>query len=569
MIIFKKLRYKNLLSTGNVFTEINLDTSQSTLIIGSNGSGKSSMLDALSFALYGRPFRDVNKNQLINSINGKQLVVELEFDVGAVTYRIVRGIKPNIFEVYQNGDMINQNADTREYQELFERNILKMNHKAFSQIVVLGSASFVPFMQLKSNHRREIIENLLDIQIFSVMNVLLKDRVSKNKMSLVESEYSIKNTNDKIKLTKHHISAVQSSAEELVQHKKDQMNNYINLVRNNIEKIAEIDTQNHQLQNLITDEESVNTNLSMLHTKQNSLERQIRDGKKELQFFEKHSECPMCKQGISHDHKQPITQSLTDTVVGCMEELHKTESEIEIMNQRLGEISGVKAEIDKNNRQIDELRIQNKINKQLVLAIKRELDQQELTSDNNPQHADELKQFSFQLDQQMAVKESLLKQKGVLDVAVLLLKDTGIKTKIIKQYIPIINKLINKYLAAMDFFVNFELNENFEETIKSRFRDEFTYASFSEGEKTRLDLALLFAWRALAKLRNSVNTNLLIFDEILDSSLDSNGLDEFLKIIAGLSEDSNVFIISHREAAADKFTNVLKFEKIRNFSRIV
>ena len=568
MILFKKLRYKNLLSTGNVFTEINLNQSQTTLVVGANGAGKSSFLDALSFVLYGRPFRKINKNQLINTINNKNLVVEVEFSIGKVEYKIIRGIKPNVFEVYQNGTLVNQNADAREYQELLEKNVIKMNHKSFSQIVVLGSASFVPFMQLNAAHRREIIEDLLDIQIFSTMNTLLKERVSKNKSDQVDVDYQIKGAAEKIELHKKHIESLKTSNEELVQQKEAALKERRETIERYNVQIAETTAEIERYNDLIQDHGKVTKSVEEVRKLRQKLTDKYKAASRELAFFEENDECPTCKQGIHHEHKHPIVEKSRQSITQLEEAIQQLRNKDTALAERLDAILEISQTITSLQQDINNFNVQITINNQLITSIQEEIDALRTNTQQIDTNNEEIKQLKSALKVAVNHKEELLRDKQVLDIASTLLKDTGIKTKIIKQYIPVINKLINKYLAAMDFFVNFELNENFEETIKSRFRDEFTYDSFSEGEKSRLDLALLFAWRALAKLRNSASTNLLIFDEILDSSLDSNGLDEFMKIISGLTDDANVFIISHRETAADKFTNVIKFEKVKSFSRI-
>lgn len=569
MIIFEKLRYRNFLSTGNVFTEIDLNSAQTTLIIGENGSGKSSCLCALSFALYGRPFRKINKNQLINTINGKNLVVELEFSIGKVQYKIIRGIKPNIFEVYQNGSLINQNADAREYQEMLEKNVIKMNHKSFSQIVVLGSASFTPFMQLTAAHRREIIEDLLDIQIFSTMNSLLKEKVSKNKADNTEIDYTIRGVADKIELHQRHVDSLKTSNDDLILQKEKAVDEKYKLIESLNEKVKQASEEVGQLSASIGDRNKVQASIEDVRKLRHKLNEKYKIASQELLFFQENDQCPTCRQGIHDDHKHPIVEKSKTSLAQLEEAIQQLREKDTVLAERLDQIVEITRKISVVQQEISNHNVQITINNRLIESTNEEI----MALKSNTQQIDinnsEIKQLKADLKVSVARKEELLKYKQILDVAATLLKDSGIKTKIIKQYIPIINKLINKYLAAMDFFVNFELNENFEETIKSRFRDEFSYESFSEGEKTRLDLALLFAWRALAKLRNSVSTNLLIFDEILDSSLDGNGLDEFMKIVLGLTDGANVFIISHRETAVDKFTNVLKFEKHKNFSRIV
>lgn len=566
MITFKKLRYKNLLSSGNVFTELDLCGEPTTLVIGTNGAGKSSFLDALSFGLYGRPFRKIVKNQLINSINQKNLVVELEFETNNREYKIIRGIKPNIFEVYQDGNLINQNADAREYQELLEKNVIKMNHKSFSQIVVLGSASFVPFMQLQSSHRREIIEDLLDIQIFSTMAVLLKSRMSETKTKTIENNFFITNLSSKIDVHREHLAKSRASSESQIKAKESALvekQKYVAEQRAICEQLSE------QITALdVTDADQARANLERAKTIQRDLVRKRQTTTKMRDFFVQHDTCPTCNQGITDDHRHPKIEANEATLAQIETALNQLQVRIDKMESRIDEIESIERSIEQLKRTLNTHKMNVAVGSQLVAAIQADLEDLNDNTTNQQLDTSAVDELQQQLNVARKTKDELAKQTLVLDAANFLLKDNGIKTAIIKQYIPVINKLINKHLSMMDFFVNFELSENFTETIKSRFRDEFSYESFSEGEKSRLNLALLFTWRALAKMRNSISTNLLIFDEILDSSLDTNGLDEFMKIISTLAGDTNVFIISHRETAIDKFTNVIKFEKHKNFSRI-
>jgi len=569
MIVFEKLRWKNILSTGNAFTEIALNAHKTSLIVGENGAGKSTILDALCFALYGKPFRKINKNQLLNSINGKGLVVEIEFKVGKRSYQIKRGIKPNLFEIYVDGTLLDQHSDAREYQEMLEKQILKLNYRSFSQIVILGSASFVPFMQLPAAHRREVIEDLLDIQIFSTMNVLLKDKQNVNKIKIGDADYALKSTADKIDLYNKHINALKQNNDELISQKEQQL-------RNLHQQIDEADTQSTSiqseianLQSSIEDQPKVRARLEKINTIARQVDNKLDKIRKETEFFSEHDDCPTCRQGIAHDHKTSIIKKGSDQLTEMQAGKEKIAEELNTINARLSAIADVSTDISSKNREVSDLLVQIRTWHSFITGIEAEIEKLRANTtqiDTNTEEVNTLKQL---LADSIADKETLIGQKNIYDVASLLLKDGGIKTKIIKQYVPIINKLINKYLAAMDFFVNFELNENFEETIKSRFRDEFTYDSFSEGEKLRIDLALLFAWRAVAKLRNSASTNLLIMDEVFDSSLDGSGTEEFMKILNGVTSDTNTFIISHKgDQLFEKFEHVIKFEKHKNFSRI-
>ena len=569
MIVFEKLRYQNILSTGNQFTEIFLNKSKSTLIVGENGAGKSTMIEAITFALYGKPFRNINKPQLMNSITGKNLLVELEFSIGKQKYMIRRGIKPTVFEIYQNGNMLNQNAGARDDQEYLEKQILKLNFKSFSQIVVLGSANYVPFMQLPSHLRRGVVEDLLDIQIFSVMNSLLKDKINTNKSDLTDIDYQINLCEQKIEMHNKHIDTLKANNDELIAQKQIKIQEYeanschINIATADL--LKEVETLNAK----VADETRISSRKTKLVQMESSIEDKIRKLKKEVAFYHDHDNCPTCKQGIDYEFKTEILAKREAKSAELAEGLNKLETEIEAANARIKEIEKLNKDIMALNTKISDNNQQIKYYQRHIKDLEAEI--AELVEQGLKIHTDveETDQYQDELKALNKRKEELSNHKAVLDVASSLLKDTGIKTKIIRQYVPIMNKLINKYLASLDFFVNFELDESFNETIKSRFRDDFSYASFSEGEKMRIDLALMFTWRAIAKLRNSASTNLLIMDEVFDSSLDSSGTDEFLKILESLTQDTNTFIISHKgDQLFDKFHSVIRFEKHSNFSRI-
>jgi DNA repair exonuclease SbcCD ATPase subunit len=569
MIYFKSIKWKNLLSTGNIFTEVVFDKHKTTLIVGENGAGKSTILDALSFGLYGKPFRKVNKNQLLNSINGKGAVVELEFSIGKKQYKIVRGIKPNVFEIYVDDNLIDQNADAKEYQEMLETQILKLNHKSFAQIVILGSASFVPFMQLPTAHRREIVEDLLDIQIFSTMNSLLKDKIAYNRIKATDADYKVKSNAEKIEMHKKHIESLKQNNDELIAQKQAQLEKVNGDIATANTEIASINAEIEQLSGSIADHDKVRNKLEKIQEIARKVDNRLEKIRKDIAFFETHDDCPTCRQGIEHEHKATILENNNSQVTEIEQGKEQLAVELDSVTARLSEITNISSTISTKNKAVSELLVQIRTWSGFVAQINKEIEDIGNNTKQIDANNEEIKTLKEALKLAIAEKEELAKDKQVYDIAASLLRDTGIKTKIIKQYVPIINKLINKYLAAMDFFVSFELNENFEETIKSRFRDEFTYDSFSEGEKMRIDLALLFAWRAVAKLRNSVSTNLLIMDEVFDSSLDSSGTDEFLKILNGLTTDTNTFIISHKgDQLFDKFEHVIKFEKHKNFSRI-
>ena len=570
MIFFKTLRYKNFLSTGNTFTEIGLGKNQTTLIVGENGAGKSTILDALSFAMYNKPFRKINKPQLMNSINKKDLVVELEFDVGSNKYKIIRGLKPNIFEVYQNNNMISQDADNRDYQEILERQILKLNHKSFCQVVVLGSASFVPFMQLPAASRREVIEDLLDIQIFSTMNSLLKEKISTNSTKIMDVDYQYDLTSEKISMQHQYIVAMQKNNDEQVDKLKVELKQYMDKIDSEKSAIVLLEEQIGILNEQINDQDQVARKQKKLQVLETQLNDKLAKLQNEIEFFNLHDTCPTCKQSIDDGFKCETVATKENQMQETNSGVEQLRQEIQTIQDRIQSIANISSQITSFN--IEKITHSNSISGLLSQCKKAAKDIEELQKKTedfvlNDDKMKELEQTIGTLSEQ---KGELLRDKDALAVAAIVLKDNGIKARIIKQYIPVINKLINKYLAAMDFFVNFELDENFNETIKSRFRDEFSYASFSEGEKMRINLAILFTWRAVAKLRNSASTNLLIMDEVLDGSLDSNGTDEFLKIINTLTQDTNTFIISHKvDQLVDKFANTLRFEKHKNFSRIV
>ena len=568
LIIFRKLRWKNLLSTGNIFTEIELDKENTTLIVGENGAGKSTILDALSFVLFGKAFRKINKPQLLNSITQKGLLVEIEFTVGANNYLIKRGIKPTVFEVYQNDNLLNQTAESKDYQEILEKHILKVNHKSFCQVVVLGSASFIPFMQLTPAQRREVIEDILELEIFTTMNTVLKSKISEHSSEISKSNADRRVVEEKIKLTKQHLLQIQNNNEEIINEKK-------NLIKETDEKISnlqdtylELENNSKRLNELIQDEMTISKKINKLSQLRHQIEAKRAVLDKDIEFLVKHEGCPTCKQVIDSEFKSKTILEKNKEIDIIDQGLKELVEQYDLTNNRLNEIIEVYADLTTNKFDIHKNRTElfsfieykNKLNEEInKISIQ--------TSDNNDNKIGDLEN---ELAEILNNYNSLIDQKSVFHYASLLLKDAGIKARIIKQYVPVINKLIGKYLSSMDFFVQFELDEEFNETIKSRFRDEFSYASFSEGEKMRINLAILFTWRAVAKLRNSVATNILIMDEVFDSSLDTNGTEEFLKIIKDLTSDTNTFIISHKtDQLYDKFSKVLKFEKYKNFSRMV
>jgi DNA repair exonuclease SbcCD ATPase subunit len=569
MIEFKTLRWMNLLSTGNAFTEVSLNAHKSTLIVGQNGAGKSTILDALSFVLYGKPFRKINKPQLINTINGKNCVVEVEFDVGKKKYKVIRGIKPNIFEIYHNGEMINQSADVKDYQEMLEKTILKLNHKSFNQIVILGSASFVPFMQLPAAHRREIIEDLLDIQIFSVMNSLLKDKIATNRSSITDNKYKLEMVIDKIDIHKKHLEAQKVDNTQLIADKQAKITKLTNDVSKIKKNLEAYNKEIEELRTKLINKDKLSAKQTKLQTLQRQIGERVKKTTKEIDFFTEHDTCPTCNQDISQEFKDNMIGDRTKQQTQLVDGLNKLQEELSIVVESMQEFAEINDSIVELNKNVAVSNNNAKFSNEAIQELQIEVTALQEKTMNIENNSAEIKTLLEDQNALGLAKIELEEEKSVYDVASVLLKDSGIKTKIIKQYIPVINKLINKYLASMDFFVNFELDENFEEKIKSRFRDEFSYASFSEGEKARLDLALLFTWRSIAKLRNSASTNLLILDEVFDGSLDNTGNDELLGILQALTQGNNVFVISHKtDAYLDKFDKVLKFEKHKNFSRI-
>ena len=567
-INFEKVKYKNILSTGNVFTTVELNQVPSTLIAGSNGSGKSTLLDAIVFGLYGRPFRNINKAQLVNSINNKELIVELYFTAGGDKYKILRGIKPNLFEIWKNGAMINKDASIRDYQGFLEDDILGINFKAFNQIVVLGSATYIPFMELRAYQRREIIEDLLDIQVFSVMGTLAKERMSSIKTDITDNKYDIEMVESKISSQQENDEAIRNLKTIEVDKIKEKMGGHIEDIEN---KNGTIDTQDEIIKVLyddISDKPNEKQKFADATEKRAELERSRVQFEKELSFYEHNDDCPTCKQGIAHDFKQEQIIDKNQQKAGIEKGLVEIADVLTKHQTRLGSISKIEEQIQSVNFKISEIRAEIKMSKNALMSYKKELDnaQKEVAEIDTSK----LENLQKRIDKLTVSRTELLDEHEVLNIVQLILRDGGIKAKIISQYIPVINKLINKYLAAFDLFVDFQLDEEFNEVIRSRFRDKFTYASFSEGEKLRITLSIMLAWRSVAKLRSSVSTNLLILDETLDGALDGVGIESLIETLHGLNNDDNIFVISHRgDQFAEKFENNLKFEKIKNFSELV
>jgi DNA repair exonuclease SbcCD ATPase subunit len=569
MIIFEKVRWKNFLSTGNWFTEIDFTRSPNTLIIGSNGSGKSTILDALTFGLFGKPFRKINKPQLPNSINEKECIVEIEFKVGKKSYKIIRGIKPNTFEIYQEGKLLNQDAAARDYQEVLEKNILKLNFKSFTQIVILGSASFTPFMQLSAADRRNIIEDLLDIQIFSSMNSLVKEKMVEIKDASAKIKYDMDLTAEKIELQKQNIEEHKKHNDAEIEKKKQEIITSETQIGHLQIDIELIQKHINVLTSKILNKDAVEAKRTKLSNFENQLSNNLRKLDKDVKFYEDNHDCPTCKQTITQDwkEKQILEKQVKKGDISIA--LTDIEKKIADANNVINEMLKITKHINEHNSEVIKHNASITAINKYVAKLNAEITELSTRKDNLEEENTKLKELREELAELVKKQKQIADEKQYYEFAGTLLKDTGIKTKIIKQYLPIMNKLINKYLTAMDSFINFNLNENFEETIKSRHRDDFSYHNFSEGEKMRIDLAILFTWRQIAKLKNSVNTNLLILDEVFDSSLDTVGTDEFLKLMYDIGHDTNVFVISHKgDQLFDKFRSVIRFEKKNNFSRI-
>ena len=570
MIQFETLKYKNFLSTGNVFTEVNFQETPTTLVVGANGSGKSTMLDALSFALFGKPHRKISKNQLINSINKKGTVVEVEFSVGNKRFKIVRSIKPNAFEVWLDGNMLNKNSHVKDYQALLEKNILKLNHKSFHQIVVLGSSSFIPFMQLTSQQRRGVIEDLLDINMFSLMNMILKEKVSKLKDEITQNGNDINLIDSKINAQKKYLRDIASVNAQFRKEKEQTIQETQRDIKVLNEKNEKLSKQvEEQLEPTIQNKESVQLRESKLHKLTTSIEMQYKACEKEHKFFKDNDECPTCSQEIDLKLKQEKIETtkkrleeLDEGITKGNDELANLNATIEIFNKTIADCREWNAEISGNTKTIGKL---NKIIDGLQSEIENQIESSGDLSDANA----ELEEMRKNKEKLQDTKYKLNEQFSYHQVSSELLRDSGIKSKIIKQYLPVINNLTNQYLQTLDFYVHFDLDESFIETIRSRHRDAFTYDSFSEGEKQRIDLSLLFTWRQIAKMKNSVATNLLILDETFDSSLDMEGVDNLMKILYTLQEDTNVFVISHKGELEDaSFSRKIEFVKEKNFSKI-
>lgn len=561
-ISFKKIRWKNFLSTGNTFTEVVLNQGKTTLISGSNGAGKSTILDALIFVLYGKPFRKINKPQLMNSINQKDLLVEIEFSIGTHSYFIRRGMKPTIFEIFQDGKLIDK---TNDQQEELERNILKMNYKSCTQIVVLGSATYVPFMELQAKDRRDIIEDLLDIQIFSTMNLLLKDKVSESKEQIDNNKYQIDLIKAKLESVEESNKSILRIREGEVDKIKDRIRDHLDIVSRETLLVEDIEGQITNLLVTISDKPVVKQKYETLRNLRAELDIKNRAIDTELKFYTSHDDCPTCRQGIAHDFKHNVINDKQTSKNEIITASSKLSVKIDAVETRLSEISSIEDQIQKLHLSAGDHRAQIKISKGALISCKNELE----AAQKEAQKVDTVRinELKKEMSLVQTEQQELYLEREAYSVVATMLKDGGIKSRIIRQYIPIMNKLINKYLAAFDLFVDFQLDENFNEVIKSRFRDAFSYASFSEGEKLRINLAIMLTWRAVAKLRNSMSTNLLIMDETLDGALDGFGIENLIETLHSANATDNIFVISHRgDMFGDKFESHIRFEKTKNFS---
>jgi DNA repair exonuclease SbcCD ATPase subunit len=569
MIVFKSVQWKNFLSTGNSPNKVLLNKSQTTLIIGKNGEGKSTILDALCFSLFGKPFRNINKGQLVNSINGKGCVVEIEFDINGKEYKIIRGIKPNVFEIWQDGEMINQDAASRDYQKILEQQVLKLNYKTFTQVVILGSASFVPFMQLPTTQRREVIEDILDIRIFSTMNSLLKEKVQETKDAITTIENEISTAKTKVDSQTQLIKTITEAKTSAIESIGTKISTNSTEILSCESEISTILEEINTLKTSITDKETIAEDIDKAKSIRSKLLQKIETCEHNTEFFSEHDVCPSCSQDIPEEYKEGIIKDLNAKMLDNNTKIGELETILSNLNEKLSQINKVVEQItDKNIELSTRNSTVTLLNKQ-IRELEAETQRVKSDTTNLDEEKGKLKDLAKEAIGKIGQKTQLQEQRNLEDVANILLKDTGIKTAIIREYLPIMNKLINKYLQAMDAYIHFELDEAFNESVKSRFRDDFTYASFSEGEKMRIDLAILFTWRQIAKMKNSVNTNLLLLDEIFDSSLDTAGTDYFLNLMNQFGDNTNIFVISHKgDQLFDKFRSVIKFEKRNDFSII-
>ena len=569
MITFETLSWKNFLSTGNHKTTIDFTRHNNTLISGENGAGKSTMLDALTFSLFGKSFRGINIPQLVNSINEKECEVEINFKLGSDDYKVFRSLKPKKFEIYKNGDLLDQDAKAKDYQKILEEQILKMSYKSFCQVVILGSSNYVPFMQLSASDRRLVVENLLDIDVFSVMNTLVRARLQMTK------EY-VKDIDTKIEITKNKVDDKQKLIETLEKKSSDSVEEYQKEIEQSRDAVEALNVEIKELRNeickmiqTVKDRDSEPKSLIKMESLESQLKTKIKTITKNAKFYEENDTCPTCKQNIQEHHKKNVWDEMQKEKEEIETAISELGEKIESSEKRLTEINLVLEKIRGLEGNISTKESEISASNQYIDKMQRSIESVSVEGTEIQEAKDQLSQFIGEGKGHVEKRKDLIEDRHYLDIASVLLKDSGIKSKIIKHYLPIMNKLINKYLTDMDFFCQFNLDENFNETIKSRHRDEFSYHSFSEGERLRIDLSLLLAWREIARLKNSVNCNLLILDEVFDSSLDSVGTEEFLKLLTSFGNRANIFVISHKsDTMTDKFQNHIVFEKKNNFSRI-
>jgi DNA repair exonuclease SbcCD ATPase subunit len=569
MILFRSVQWKNFLSTGSSFNKVLLNKSSTTLIIGKNGEGKSTILDALCFGLFGKPFRNINKGQLVNSINGKGCVVEIEFSINSKEYKIIRGIKPNVFEIWCDNEMVNQDAASRDYQKVLEQQILRLNYKTFTQVVILGSASFVPFMQLSSAQRREVIEDILDIRIFSTMNTILKEKANETKDTIKRIEGEITTAKTKVDGQSLLIKTLTDAKSEAIESLLSKIQSNNAEIQRSESTVAQTLDEITALQSRTQKKSEIDNDIERAKGFKSKVVAKVEHCTHHAEFFNENEVCPSCSQDIPDSHKEALLKELNDKIEAENARMEDLDKVLTKLNTQLSEINEILKEITDKNITVSTYNAQISMLNKLNASMQVEIENAKADTTNVDEEKRKLKELAQEAMNKINAKTQLQEQRNIEEVAAALLKDTGIKTAIIREYLPVMNKLINKYLTAMDAYIHFELDEAFNEIVKSRHRDDFTYASFSEGEKMRIDLAILFTWRQIAKMKNSVNTNLLLLDEIFDSSLDTAGTDYFLNLMNGFGDNTNIFVISHKgDQLFDKFRSVIKFEKRNDFSVI-